>query len=106
MWYVSGQNLSMVEGDYGIALPVTINGTELAETDSIRITFKTEKNGEVVLTKDFTSITDNTFNLEFTQEESAKLGIGVYAYTLDWYQDGVFQCNIIPFATLKVVDKA
>ena len=106
MWEVKGVSLQMCEGDYGIALPITINGTELDDHDSIKMTFKSDKNGEVILEKDFSNIVDNTVNLEFTQAESALLPVGAYAYTLDWYQNGSFMCNVIPFAVLKVVDKA
>lgn len=106
MWAVSGQNLSMAEGDYGVQLPITINGTELTLSDSIKVTFKTARNGETILEKDFSSILNNTINLELTEEDSAKLPVGVYAYSLDWYQHGVFMCNIIPCSILRVVDKA
>ena len=106
MWAVSGQNLSMAEGDYGVQLPITINGTELTLSDSIKVTFKTAKNGETILEKDFSSILNNTINLELTESESALFKVGAYVYSLDWYQNGVFQCNIIPCSIFKVVDKA
>lgn len=106
MWLVNGQNLQMAEGDYGISLPITVHGTELGENDSLNVTIKTRKNGETILEKNYSEITDNTVNLEFTQAESAKLPVGVYAYSLDWYQNGIFMCNIIPYGLFKVVDKA
>ena len=105
-WNVTGQKLSMTEGDYGIALPVEISGTTLGAQDSIKITFKTAINGEVVFTKEFAGIVDNTVTLELTAEESELLPVGAYVYCLDWYQDGNFMCNIIPSASLSVVDKA
>ena len=104
MWIVSGSNLSMVEGDYGLELPVTINGTEFTENDSIRITFKNAKNGTELLVKEYTP--DNKeIKLVLTEAESALFPVGVYVYSLDWYQDGNFMCNIIPIASFKVVDK-
>lgn len=106
MWNVNDTNLQMTEGDYGIELPVTINGTTLASTDSLKFTFKTAVNGEVVLEKDYTNIVDNTADLELTEAESALFTAGVYVYTLDWYQNGSFMCNIISGSTFKVVDKA
>jgi len=106
MWRVNGQDLSMAEGDYGIQLPITINGTEFTANDSLRITFKTARNGETILEKDFSIIVDSTINLELSETESALFPVGVYAYALDWYQNGNFLCNIIPCATLRVVDKA
>lgn len=106
MWNVSGTTLIMTEGDYGIKLPVTISGTTLAAGDSVKLIFKAKQNGDELLVKDFDSITDNTVDLELTEAESALFSVGSYVYSLDWYQDGNFMCNIIPSAILKVVDKA
>lgn len=105
-WNVTGQNLSMAEGDYGIALPIEISGVTLGQQDSIKITFKTAVNGDEVFAKEFDGIVDNTISLELTEGESALLPVGSYVYCLDWYQSGNFMCNIIPSASLKVVDKA
>ena len=105
MWNVTGTSLQMVEGDYGIQLPVTVSGTTLTASDSLRFVFKTAPNGETILTKEYTNITQNTVNLELTDAESALFSVGNYFYSLDWYQSGVFMCNIIPQAVLKVVDK-
>lgn len=104
MWEVSGNTLTMCEGDWGVQLPVTISGVTFAANDSVRITIK---NGETVLIeKDYNNISENTVNLEFTEAESALLPVGKYSYSLDWYQDGAFMCNIIPNAILRVGDKA
>lgn len=105
-WNVTNLNLSMTEGDYGIALPVEIKGTTLGAQDSIKLTFKTAVNGDEILSKTFDGITDNTISLELTDEESALFSVGGYVYCLDWYQNGNFMCNIIPSAQFKVVDKA
>lgn len=105
-WSVKGQNLSMAEDDYGIALPITINGTTFGAQDSIKLIFKDENNGTTILEKDFTNIADNTVNLTLTEEDTAKFPVGSYVYRLDWYQDGNFMCNIIESANFKVVDKA
>lgn len=96
----------MSEGDYGIKLPVTVSGTTLTASDSLRFTFKDSRNGTVLLVKEFANIEDNTVDLEFTQEESALFGCGNYVYSLDWYQDGNFQCNIVEVGVFKVGDKA
>ena len=106
MWAVSGTNLQMAEGDYGISIPITVHGTELGGNDSLRVTIKTRKNGETILEKNFSDIEDNTVELELTQTESAKLPVGVYVYSLDWYQNGIFMCNIVLCSLFKVVDKA
>ena len=106
MWYVNGNNLQMAEGDFGIRLPVTINGTEIGAEDSLKFTFKAKKNGTVLLEKIYGNVVDNTVELEFTEEQSNRFGVGTYVYSLDWYRDGSFLCNIIENAFLKVGDKA
>ena len=106
MWSVSRNDLQMAEGDYGIQLPITVNGTTLTASDSLRVTIKSHKNGSTIVEKDYTNIVDNTINFELTAAESALLQVGVYVYSLDWYQHGLFLCNIIPLGLFKVVDKA
>ena len=96
----------MAEGDYGIQLPVTVKGTTLTASDSLKFTFKRETNGSVLLEKEYTNIAENTVQLQFSAQESAKFPVGMYVYALDWYQNGVFMCNIILSAKFKVVDKA
>ena len=105
-WYVSGNDLQMAEGDYGIALPITISGMEFAAGDCVKLTIQTAKNGEVILERDFTTISENTITLELTEEESGLLPSVSYVYRLDAYQDGNYLNNIIPLALLKVVDVA
>lgn len=106
MWNVSGYNLTMAEGDWGLILPVTIEGTTFSAQDEVKLTFKDSVNGVTLFEKTFTDISDNTVNLELTEEESAALPVGSYVYRLDWYQNGAFMCNIIPVSALRVVDKA
>ena len=104
MWNVNGTMLTMAEGDWGVKLPVTVSGVTFANSDSVKIVIKS---GETtIIEKEYTSITQNTVNLELTEAESALLPVGSYVYRLDWYQDGAFMCNIIPISTFKVVDKA
>lgn len=106
MWDVRNNDLTMTEGDFGIILPVTINGATLETDDSIRLTIKDTQNGEAIVTKEFSNIVDNTFDFEISETETALLKVGVYVYSLDWFQNGNFMCNIIPCAKFKVVDKA
>lgn len=105
MWDVHQQNISMVEGDYGIKLPITVSGAEFEENDVLKLVFKDEANGEVILEKEYTP-TENTIDFELTAEESALFQVGTYVYTLDWYQSENFLCNIISGSGFKVVDKA
>ena len=106
MWVVNKQTLQMTEGDWGIELPISIDGVTLTASDEVMVTIKTEKNGETILIKNYDNISENTIKLSLTEAESALLPVGTYVYSLDWYQDGVFLCNIIPAASFKVVDKA
>ena len=109
MWIVSGTGLVMTEGDYGVDLPVKLTGATLGENDSLMFTFKTGVNGTVVLEKEYSyeDIEDNVILLNLTEADSELFEAGrTYVYTLDWLQDDVFLCNIIPRGTLKVVDKA
>lgn len=104
MWAVSGNYLTMCEGDWGVQLPVTISGVTFSNNDAVKIVIK--KGDTVLITKDYDNISQNTVNLELTEAESSLLPVGNYTYSLDWYQDGAFMCNIIPTAAFKVVDKA
>lgn len=106
MWRVLSNSISMTEGDFGVALPITIGGTTLAASDTIKLTVLTGVNGDEILSKEFTNIQQNTVSLELTEAESALLPVGSYVYRLDWYNDGVFMCCIVEFASFKVVEKA
>lgn len=106
MWVVNGNNIKMAEGDYGIKLPITISGATLAAGDSVRFTIKQHQNGTAIIEKDYSTFSEGAFDFELTESESALLRVGNYVYSLDWYQDGNFMCNIIPTALFRVVDKA
>lgn len=105
-WIVSGLNLQMVEGDFGIIQPIIADGPTIQSADEVKLTIKKAMNGDTILAKTFTNVSHNTINLELTSAETALLPVGTYVYSLDWYQQGHFMCNIIPSAVFKVVDKA
>ena len=104
MWNVNGITLNMTEGDWGVKLPVTVTGVTFTANDSVRI--KIQRDETTIIEKEYTNITQNTFDLEFTEAESALLPVGSYLYSLDWYQNGAFMCNIIPSGMFLVGDKA
>lgn len=104
MWNVNGITLNMTEGDWGVKLTVTVTGVTFTANDSVRI--KIQRGETTIIEKEYTNITQNTFDLEFTEAESALLPVGSYLYSLDWYQDGAFMCNIIPSGMFLVGDKA
>lgn len=105
-WRSSGKNLQFTEGDWGVAEVVTISGFTVSPNDSFKFIFMTKKNGDMILEKVFTGLTTNSMELSFTEEESALFPVGSYVYSLDWYQNGQFMCNLIECGGLKVVDKA
>ncbi len=104
MWSGTSDSIEMVEGDYGIGLDFNVSGATLSANDTLRFTFKTAKNGETILVKEYTP-TDNKVSLVFTDDESALFPVGKYAYALDWYQNGSFLGCMIHNGKLKVVDK-
>lgn len=116
MWAVNGLEIKMIEGDYGVSLPITVCGAELLVNDVMKITIKDRVNGKEILSKIFNTFypapdmqsenKNNTFDLIFTKDDSDKLKTGAYVYILDWYQNNVFMCNIVPSAPFRVVDKA
>lgn len=106
MWIVSGRTITMTAGDFGIELPIEVSGTTLGASDTLAFTLKKADTETPVLTKTFTDIQDNTITLELTEEESASLQEGFYAYSLDWFQNGVFMCNLVTAALFMVVGKA
>lgn len=106
MWEVYKTTLQMVEGDFGLALPFDVKGTDITANDVLRFTFKDKLNGETLLTKEYTNIQQNSASLEFTEAESALFPVGDYVYSLDWYQDGLFMGNLVKCAAFKVVEKA
>ena len=109
MWEVYGTGLEMTEGDYGVSLPVRVGGATFEADDSLIFTFKAASNGAPVLEKEYeyADINDNVVLLSFDEEETKKFEANhSYVYSLDWYRDEAFLCNIIRRGVLKVVDKA
>lgn len=104
MWKADGNNIQMTVGDYGIKLPISVSSITVGQYDEMR--FKIANQNAAVLELTFSNISGNTIDLELTAEQSAKLRVGSYIYSLDWYQNGSFMCNLIERALFKVVAKA
>ena len=105
MWIVNSMGIKMAEGDYGVGLDFVIDGATLTTDDSIKFTFKDAINGTTILEKEITAPESNTITLELTAAESALLPIGQYVYSMDWYQNGEFLCNLVLAGILTVDDK-
>ena len=95
----------MVEGDYGLHLPITINGVTMGSEDKLNFYIKKIKDGEKVVEQTYENIENNTFNLSFSKEQSDKLPVGRYKYAIDWYKEDDFYCNIIKGKEFQVEDK-
>jgi hypothetical protein len=95
--------MSMSEGDYGLALPITITGAEIFATD--KIDFFIKKGEEVIVKKTFTNIENNTFDFVLSKENSDKLPVGTYTFGIDWFREDIFMNNIKKNETFIVEDK-
>ena len=106
MWKANQLSIRLTAGDFGIQLPIEIKGITMAAGDQVKFILKQTISSETILEKTFSNIENNTVNLELTEAESELIPQGSYTYGLDWYQNGVFMCNIIPAALFEVVGKA
>ena len=104
-WEAQGTNITMTEGDFGIALPFIVKGVSFSNSDSIGFVVKSV-DGVELINKVFSSNASNRVNISFTEAESALLPVGTYKYRLDWYRSGAFMDNIIKMGALRVVKKA
>lgn len=105
MWSTIGNNIKMSEGDFGISLTYGVTGVTFTDSDSFKFTFKKTINGTAILEKE-TVPNNGEISLEFTESESALFPVGSYVYSLDWYQNGEFMCNLILAGMFYVEDKA
>lgn len=106
MWIANNLDFKMVEGDWGVELPITFEDITLTASDELKFVIKSASDGDVLVTKVFTNISENTINLALTASETALLPVGTYVYSLDWYQSGAFMCNLVPCGVFRVVNKA
>ena len=105
-WYTNDATLriEMTEGDFGVELPLTVEGITLSANDVLN--FVIVGNGEEIISKVYDDIQENTITLVITEGETALLPVGGYAYRLDWYQDNAFMCNLAPMGAFIVGKKA
>lgn len=102
-----GLNISMIEGDYGITLPIKlVSPQEMTSSDKFSFKIFKKKNTEPLISKEYENIADNTINFSLTEEESKLLSRGRYYYDLDWYQNSSFLGNLVAESYFDVKDKA
>ena len=99
------KKIMMTEGDFGLSLPITISGAEISNDEVIEFFIKNNNGDEVIKSKKYNNINNNTFDLVFTKEESNLLKKGIYLYYLDWYKDNEFLGNIINGEVFEVEEK-
>jgi hypothetical protein len=101
--------ITMTEGDFGITLPIEIEtkkGETITENTDFIIKIFKKINTEPLISKTYSDIENNTIEFSLTQEESSRLPTGDYCYDLDWYQNGVFMCNLVRAEEFVVEEKA
>lgn len=106
MWKATGQAVEMCEGDYGVSLPISIEGVTFGENDAVQFRVSAESPKRNVFSETFNNIQNNTVEISLTESQTGLLPAGDYRYALDWYRNGVFMCNIIAAQPFKVVEKA
>lgn len=99
------KKIIMTEGDFGLSLPITITGGEISKDEQIKFYIKKNNGENLIDSKIYNNIEDNTFNLIFSEEESNLLKKGTYLYYLDWYKENVFLGNIINGELFEVEGK-
>lgn len=109
MFKIDKKKIEMVEGDFGIDLPITIeleNDEVIGENDMFKVSIYKGINGELIVEKSYSLDEENTFNLNLNETESRKLKVGYYKYDLDWYCGNTFMNNIIAKENFVVKEKA
>ena len=106
MWAALGTNLKMTEDDYGVPIYFSVKNAKFSTLDSIKLTVKDTINGTEKFSKTISNLSGNIFQLYLTAAESALLPIGQYIYSLDWYCNEVFLCNLVAASSLIVTEKA
>ena len=98
--------MEMVEGDYGIVLPIKIENDKLSLDDKFRINIFKNANEAPIITKEYSNTENNTIEFMLTKKESELLPVGKYVYDLDWFQDDQFLGNLLAKKKFEVKDKA
>lgn len=107
--YDDDTTIGMIEGDFGIVLPISITleeGETITPQDQLSMKIFDRNSEEPLITKNFNNIINNTLEFKLTKEESKLLKVGTYRYDIDWFQGESFLGNITADAKFKVLNKA
>lgn len=95
---IEDKNIIIDYGDFGIKTPISI--TNVLETDIIKFEiFDTDNN--VIIEKDL-PYENERWIFELTEDESNKLEIRDYLYSIKQYRDGILQNTINKNSLFKV----
>ena len=98
----SGLDIEMNKGDFGVIL--TVNFDDIADTNIKFIISDLNKNA--IIEKTFDNITDNKIDLVLTEEETAKLDLGKYTWSLYQYVENELKNTLVVGKTFKVKEGA
>lgn len=98
----SGLDIEMNKGDFGVIL--TVNFDDIANTNIKFIISDLNKNA--IIEKTFDNITDNKIDLVLTEEETAKLDVGRYTWSLYQYVENELKNTLVVGKTFKVKEGA
>ena len=104
MWDAGLGNIGMVEGEFGVGLPITFSGITFNTYDHLALRIFKEKDTSIVV-KDYSPVSNGTINLELTAAESALLPPGSYHYEVDWYQNGALLYTLLRNKHFFVIEK-
>ena len=98
MTKTNGRDITIDYGDFGIKTPITI--TNVLETDIVKFEIYDVSNN-VIVKKDL-PYEDGKWIFELTEDDSKKLNIQTYLYSIKQYRDGVLQNTINKDSLFKV----
>ena len=102
MWQVTSSNrIIMSEGDYGVALPITLVGATLGTNDNIKLIITQDSTEKYNANLPKNQSVANQVLFSLTQPQSASLNKGEYKYSLIWYGTN-FNCTLVDEADFEV----
>lgn len=101
-----GTRISMDAYDYGITLPIDVEGTNFEEDDTMLFELKKSSDSNSLIVKEFSNELQSTdlfrFFLEFSKEESESLFPGNYVYYIRYLKDGNVRDTIVDGDDFKI----